>query len=105
MGERENMLAFLGVAPDGRLLREDRGSLPDAEQHHELTVSTHKHDRLVLAGSVMTGTTLVVGIALALYGGWQLIFQSGGAFAAILAVLGIVLAGTHWGWVHVAEYA
>ena len=39
-----------------------------------------------------------------LYGGWQLLFDGGGAFDVVLAVIGILLAGTHWGWVHVAEY-
>ena len=43
-------------------------------------------------------------MALLLYGGWQLLFEGGGAFDAVLAVIGIVLVATHWGWVHVAEY-
>ena len=41
---------------------------------------------------------------MALYGGWQLLFNGGGAFDFAVAVIGIVLAATHWGWVHVAEY-
>jgi hypothetical protein len=39
-----------------------------------------------------------------LYGGWQFLFNGGGALDAVLAVIGILLVGTHWGWVHVAEY-
>jgi hypothetical protein len=99
------MLALLGVAPDRRLLEEDLVNLPDAEQLREPPVTTSaKHNRLVAAGSVLTGVTLIGGVALALFGGWELLFQSGGVVAAILALVGIVLAATHWGWVHVAEY-
>jgi hypothetical protein len=100
----QSMLAFLGVAADGRLLEEDRLNLPDAEQYRAPPISTRKHDRLVATGSLMTGVTLVGGAALGLYGGWQLLFNGGGAIDALLAVIGIVMAGTHWGWVHVAEY-
>jgi hypothetical protein len=98
------MVAFLGVAADRRLLDEDLFNLPDADQHQEPAISTRKHDRLVAAGSVLTGVTLIGGAAMALYGGWQLLFNGGGAIAAVLAAIGILLAGTHWGWVHVAEY-
>jgi hypothetical protein len=98
------MVAFLGVDADRRLLDEDRLNLPDAEQPREPAVSTHQHDRLVAAGSLLTGATLVGGAAMLLYGGWQVLFNGGGAFDAVLAVIGILLVGTHWGWVHVAEY-
>jgi hypothetical protein len=105
MGDtREGMVAFLGVAADRRLLNEDLINLPDAEQHVEPALSTHKHDRLVAAGSLLTGTTLIGGGAILLYGGWQALFNGGGAFDVILAVIGILLVATHWGWVHVAEY-
>ncbi len=39
-----------------------------------------------------------------LLGAWQVLFGSV-ALAAVLAVVGVLLAATHWGWVHVAEYA
>ncbi len=99
-----DMVAFLGVRADRRLLDEDRFNLPDAENYRAPTVSTQKHDRLVAAGSLLTGVTLIAGVALALYGGWELLLNGGGAVDAVLAVLGILIAGTHWGWVHVAEY-
>jgi hypothetical protein len=98
------MLAFLGAAPDRRLLDEDRFNLPDAEQHREPAISTHKHDRLVAAGSLLTAVTLIGGAAMTLYGGWQVLFNGGGAIDVVLAVIGVLLVGTHWGWVHVAEY-
>jgi hypothetical protein len=100
----EGMIAFLGVAADRRLLEEDLVNLPDAEQHHEPAISTHKHDRLVAAGSLLTAVTLIGGVAVALYGGGQVLFNGGGALDVVIAVIGILLAGTHWGWVHVAEY-
>jgi hypothetical protein len=100
----EGMLAFLGVPADPRLLQEDLVNLPAVDQHHEPATSTHKHDRLVAAGSVMTGATLIGGTAMALYGAWRLLFHSGGAFDAVLVAIGLLLLATHWGWVHVAEY-
>lgn len=104
-GESQEMLAFLGVAPDPRLLDADLSNLPAAEQHREPPVSTQRHERLVAAGSTLTGVTLIGGLALLLWAGWRLLFAGGGALDAVLAVIGLVLAATHWGWVHVAEYA
>lgn len=100
----EGMLAFLGVAADRRLLNEDRLNLPVAEQRSEPVISTHKHDRLVAAGSLLTGVTLLGGATMILFGGWELLFNGGGAFDVVVALIGILLAVTHWGWVHVAEY-
>lgn len=59
--------------------------------------------RLVAAGATLTGVTLIGGIALAILGAIELLFAGGGALAAVALVVGLVLAGTHWGWVHVAE--
>jgi hypothetical protein len=98
------MVAFLGVPADERLLDEDLVNLPDAEQYREPVVSSQRHDRLVAAGALLTGSTLIGGAAMLLYGGWQVLFEGGGVFAVVLAVIGILLVGTHWGWVHVAEY-
>ena len=78
--------------------------LPAAEQYREPPVSTQGHERLVAAGSVLTGVSLIGGVALLLYAGWRLLFDGGGALDAVLAGIGLVLAATHWGWVHVAEY-
>jgi hypothetical protein len=103
--DSQGLVALLGIPPDRRLLAEDLGNLPDAEQLREPPVSpSPKHNRLVAAGSLLTGGTLIGGVALVLFGGWELLFKSGGVFAAILALAGILLVGTHWGWVHVAEY-
>lgn len=105
MGDpNDGMLAFLGVPADRRLLDEDLGNLPAAEQYHEPAAVTHKHDRLVAGGSLLTGASLIGGAAIALYGGWEVLFGGGGALGVVVAVIGILLVATHWGWVHVAEY-
>lgn len=98
------MVAFVGIAPDTRLLDEDLFNLPDAERNAEPPVSTPHHERLVGAGSLLTGVTLVGGVVLALYGAGQLLLNGGGALDAAFALIGVLLAATHWGWVHVAEY-
>ena len=58
--------------------------------------------RIVGAGVLMTGVTLVVGIALAVVGVVELLSGHGERGLAAL-IVGLALAGTHWGWVHVAE--
>jgi hypothetical protein len=100
----QSMSAFLGVPADRRLLDEDLFNLPGAEQHQEPAISNHRHGRLVAAGSLLTGLTLIGGAAMLLFGGWQLLFEGGGPLDAVIAAIGLVLATTHWGWVHVAEY-
>ena len=98
------MIAFLGVPADRRLLNEDLLNLPPTEQRPEPEVVTRKHDRLVAAGSLLTGVSLIGGAAMAVYGGWQVLLNGGGVLDAVVAVIGILLVATHWGWVHVAEY-
>jgi hypothetical protein len=100
----ETMVTFLGVPADRSLLVEDLGGLSEAQPRPVSVVVSDTHDRLVRAGSTMTAATLIGGAALAIYGGEQLIAAGGGAGAVVLAVIGLLLVGTHWGWVHVAEY-
>jgi hypothetical protein len=102
--DSRDLLAFLGVAPDPRLLDDDLINLPPGEQRSDPPVSSKRHERLVAAGSVLTGVSLIGGLALLVWAGWRLLFDGGGAFDAVVAGIGLVLAATHWGWVHVAEY-
>lgn len=99
------LVEFLGVAADRRLLTEDAVNLPAAEQPRQPAISTRRHDRLVRAGSVLTGVSLIGGTVMLIAGVLWLLFEGGGALAGAIAAVGAVLAATHWGWVHVAEYA
>jgi hypothetical protein len=102
--DRQGMIAFLGVDPDRGLLDEGRLNLPPTERPPEPAAPSPRHGRLVATGSALTGITLVGGVVLTIYGAAELLFNDGGAFDAVVAVIGILLAATHWGWVHVAEY-
>lgn len=105
MRERgQEMVAFLGVKADRRLWDEDRFNLPSTVRRPGLPVSTRKHERLVTAGTVLTAVTLIGGIALTVFGIVELLFSGGGILDAAVALIGLLLAATHWGWVHVAEY-
>lgn len=101
----QDLMAFLGVRADRRLLHEDADALPDGERHRAVAVASRRRDALVAVGSLLTGTTLVVGALTALYGGARLSFGARGAVDVVLLIVGLLLAGTHWGWVHLAEYA
>ena len=90
--------------PDRGLLEGDGVNLPQTERPPEPAAPSPRHGRLVATGSALTGITLVGGVALTIYGVAQLLFNGGGAFDVVVAVIGILLAATHWGWVHVAEY-
>jgi hypothetical protein len=103
-GDDTTMVQFLGVPADRRLLDGELDGLAGLRPRPTLTTTTARHDRLVAAGSVMTAVTLIGGGAMAIYGGEQILFGDGGAFADVLTVIGILLVATHWGWVHVAEY-
>jgi hypothetical protein len=98
------MVAFLGVAADPQLLSEDLDGLSEAPLRPVSVVVADTHNRLVTAGSAMTAATLIGGVVLAIYGGEQLVTGAGGTLAVVLGLIGILLVGTHWGWVHVAEY-
>lgn len=100
----QSIVAFLGVPVDRRLLDEDLLNLPATDQRREPPLASRTPDRLVAAGSLLTAASLVGGVAMLLLGGWRLLFHGGGAPDAVLAVFGILLVATHWGWVHVAEY-
>ena len=88
LDRREGMTRFLGVAADPRLLDQDRFNLPDAEQRWELPILRPEHDRLVIAGSTLTGVSLVAGTLLVLYGGSQVLLNGGGVLDLVLAVVG-----------------
>ena len=103
---RQDIVDFLGVAPDRRLLEEDLCALPDAEQRPvPATAAPHRHTRLVTTGAALTGGTIIGGVLLFAFGAARAVADGGGGLNFALAAIGVLLAVTHWGWVHVAEYA
>jgi hypothetical protein len=88
--------------PDARLLAEDLPALPDTIGRPEPIPPSRAGRRIVALGVALTGTTLVLGCLLLALGAVLVLGGSNGAGVAAL-VAGAVLAGTHWGWVHVAE--
>jgi hypothetical protein len=88
---------------DERLLAEDLPNLPMAVGRPEMLPPSGIRGRLVGLGATLTGVTLIAGIALIALGAIHWL-TSGVDLAGILAlIVGVGLAGTHWGWVHVAE--
>ena len=103
MGSDEHPEQLVGLVADERLLSEDPALLPAAVGLPEPIPTRAARRRLVGVGATLTGVTLIGGIALAILGAVELLFEGGGGLAVIALVVGLVLASTHWGWVHVAE--
>jgi hypothetical protein len=94
---------FVGYQPDARLLGEDLRQLPaSVGQPPQPLPESPARRQVVRLGATMTGVTLIVGVALTLLGLVEAIVDGGLVWFVVLAV-GLVLAVTHWGWVHVAE--
>jgi hypothetical protein len=103
MAPEADFLELVGFEPDERLLGEDLGKLPEAVGRPAPLPQSSARRRIVGVGAALTGISLIGGLALILLGVIEAI--AGGSAAVIVSalVLGAVLAGTHWGWVHVAE--
>ena len=95
---------FVDRAADERLTGADADKLPASVGHPEpLPEPSAARKRIVGLGATMTGLTLVVGALLLVLGVVELIANGTGSVSIGALVLGAVLVGTHWGWVHVAE--
>jgi hypothetical protein len=103
MGADVDPEQLVGLVADERLLSEDPAMLPAGVGLPEPIAPVAGRRRLVGIGATLTGVTLIGGVALAILGAVELLFDGGGALAAVALVVGLVLAATHWGWVHVAE--
>jgi hypothetical protein len=100
-----NLVEFLGRAPDLRLLADDMRKLPEAEQR-EVPQPTGNARRLVLAaGVVLTGASLVIGAVLIALGAITALIDGLSSAKVVAMAVGGGLVATHWGWVHVAEFA
>ena len=103
MGSEADSQSLVGLVADERLLSADPAMLPGQLGRPEPIPVRPVRRTLVGAGAALTGVTLVGGIALAILGAVELLFNGGGALALVALLVGLVLASTHWGWVHVAE--
>jgi hypothetical protein len=102
MAREADHLELVAYEPDERLLSADLSQLPSSFGHPEDLPPSRARRRVVGVGATLTGVTLVVGIALLVFGVAEVI--SDAIVLAIAAlVFGAVLIATHWGWVHVAE--
>jgi signal transduction histidine kinase len=103
MAREEDPLELADAEPDERLLGEDLGHLPTgAGQPPPRLPESPVRRQVVRLGAAMTGITLIGGLALSLLGLIEVI-ANGGVVWFVVLVVGVVLATTHWGWVHVAE--
>jgi len=103
MGADVDPEQLVGLVADERLLSENPAMLPQGVGFPQPIPTRAARRSLVGVGATLTGVSLIGGIGLAILGAVELLFDGGGALAAVALVVGLVLATTHWGWVHVAE--
>lgn len=101
MSHQPDVVELLGRSPDEQLLGGD-APLPAAVGRPAPLPVSGRRGAIVGTGAAMTGITLIGGIALFAFGAIEAL-ANGSVFALVLMLIGLVLAGTHWGWVHVAE--
>src|ERR1700759_2678307 len=103
MARKEDPLELIDSEADARLLSEDLEHLPAGVDQPPPPLPERSTGRQVVrVGATLTGVTLIGGLGLALLGLVEAI-ANGGLVWFLVLVVGIILAVTHWGWVHVAE--
>jgi hypothetical protein len=105
MSQEPDPAQFLGLTADEVLLADEGESLPDSMGRPPRVPMTRAGTAIVGVGATLTGVTLFGGIALILLGAIDGISSGFGALAWIAVILGAIMASTHWGWVHVAEFS
>jgi hypothetical protein len=103
MSDTANLAELVGCHPDERLLSEDLDKLPEGVGRPEAIPPSRARRPIVATGATLTGVSLVAGIVLIALGAIIGISDGFDLTAVLALVLGIGLAVTHWGWVHVAE--
>jgi hypothetical protein len=103
MVEPPNLPELVGRAPDERLLSTDLPNLPEVVGQPEIVPESHARRRIVGTGATLTAVSLVLGTLLAVFGLIEVVANGIEAASVLPLVLGLLLVGTHWGWVHVAE--
>lgn len=103
MSSAVNPVDLLGRDPDEGLLGADLKQLPASVGQPPAPLPESSARRQVVRfGATMTGVTLIGGVLLALLGLIEVI-ADGSLLWFVVLVVGVILASTHWGWVHVAE--
>jgi hypothetical protein len=103
MAPEADPLELLGLEPHESLLEADRRQLPASVGEPESLPPSPVRRQLVGLGATLTGVTLIAGLALIVLGLVEAVTGGSAVLTAGAFVIGIVLAATHWGWVHVAE--
>ena len=95
---------LVGRSADQRLLSGGGDSLPSSVARPVELPPRRGRSPLVATGVVLGGITLVGGIVLTILGIVELV--SGSALTGVIELwIGILLAATHWGWIHVGAWA
>ena len=95
--------ALVGSLADNDLLEPEATNLPATVGRPEALPPTRWRGPIVATGVAMTALTLLGGIALFLLGLVRAFSDGADLLDGALVAIGLLLAGTHWGWVHVAE--
>jgi hypothetical protein len=103
MSPEADLARLVGLEPDNRLLGDDLEKLPDSVGRPDPVPDSPARRRLVALGATLTGVSLIGGLALIVLGVVGAISGASAAATVAAFVIGAVLVGTHWGWVHVAE--
>lgn len=103
MESEADPIDLLGREPDEGLLDQESRQLPaSVGQPEALPPPSLARRRVVALGATLTGVSLLLGIALIGVGIGEAVSDAL-VLAIALLVVGVLLIGTHWGWVHVAE--
>jgi hypothetical protein len=94
---------FVGHDADEKLLTQDLTGLPISVGRPEPIPPSRSRGRIVGVGATLTGLTLITGVVLIVLGVIEVLSGGFGGLGILVLALGAILAGTHWGWVHVAE--
>jgi hypothetical protein len=92
---------LIGRHADASLLR--TAELPRSLGQPDLGPERAAPGWIIPLGVTLTGVTLILGVALTGFGVVDGLASGFDVYSLLALIVGIVLAGTHWGWVHVAE--
>lgn len=99
----DELAALLGRTPDPVLLERADALLPLEVGRPIEAPPDPAHERIVAVGVTLTAATLIGGIILMLLSIVAIVSGGVGLAGVVGLALGAALAGTHWGWVHIAE--